>query len=1339
MNKIKKKNLEAISIQLRPLRESDYSNEYLSWLEDQEINIDIINNGDGSFTVKFFTNGLGSEVLEEAEFSTRTGASGFGGSDAIVLSGISDSDNTTNWTGTTHPIVKCNERSPKSLNAFDNKTLEQVASMYGEPEETGSLAVSSNKIGSGGHTGYCTYKVDENGYAEKDDDGNMVSANVTGNEVTSDECDTARGQWIDLTNETDPNKGRVGVASCNLERGTITPEAVNAETGQPNESLPNSSSNYTIAQPTGESPEGQSLEWTKQPYKVSHCQRSICQYPKVNMAPGDVAEGSDAAGDPATLGYKYIGRGSENNTDSIANVLGYESGGTGDVSFPSPVPQAVAFGSRMEGGGIVDAGTKYLRGRTTSTHEPYKELNETPTGRTEIPDQIKRDQFFNDTSIYRDKHGASLQCDNTNFSGTPNLKCTQTSDQYLSNATPKFSSFSGCYENSCVIPSPSALESDPQSWSSQMYNDATRAEKEKWDRVERGYEFKKGDVYTKVQQTGLPFESSKLKKGNPNGTAGLDTDPKHDDAPIDFKCNRNFRANSSSPKKIRCPSKDPSGLQPYWVNTDATGNYGNWLPNTSDGTLPSETNFSSQYGVFTNLYSKHGLNSLDEHVPDPNDPLSGKVGGLNTNEDPIVNSAQCVENKCLIDDSTLDAPPLAGETPDDGDLGGDVLFELRRQCTGEGTTGAETTEGDCSGTWNAKNERERLHPEVEGYEFRLYNNQQGDTPSERSTAGPAKLGYCSGSNGSAETTAGEENTATECTANGGTWNPYKLWEQHDVFTSGDGSTSLSEAEPATSKDRGFIGYHINPNTGNSVVHTELYKHVDSNPSPDDQMKVTAHYLSPLQDYGASSQTDSRSESHTIRCAPNFHVSKNRDQRDSFKTGDAAEVGRPESDHMRGRSEDGKGPLVTCEGSSDTSDAANAAGTTKFTLSGCSENYCKLPNESNRNTSMYTYTDNKKTELENLAENQNGKLTLRQFNFGSESPTLKCAPWTKGTPHVACNWGGLESTGRSATAGTCSVEQTDSITGRKIPYLTREKCEKANGVWTPEQTRVDMTEARKADGDVPEFTFTGCVPLVRQEPEGTTYYEPYPGDCVGYWPGSLSHISDNGSGQTISPPDLPDEQSRDTAMFRFYNQCKRNCDNNLKCSGFTIQKLGRDEAAASGADEGTMVCNQKTSRAPGGITANAGPPDQQCRLETRSQSSWAKNWGYDNIFKDFEMDPTAAAQMGLINSATDAAPKVTTVRWQIIPDDQPIYFEKKYTPGVNTEILNAGRGPDQQFPADSLSVTPDVSGSGTPQDQTPSSLRNPPTASATAGNTIGGSGTTVGEGGVEVETGGGIAR
>ena len=1301
--------------------------------------------------------------IPEGESAKREEASGFGevGGDGVVnltLSGNREGSNVTNWKGTTHPLVKCNTRSPKSLNSFGGadesaekpgKTLAEVTAMYGEPEETGSLGVSSNSLGdSNGHTGYCTYKVDDVGYVVGD------PANVTGNEATSADCTRAGGEWI--------TTGRLGVASCNLERGTITQTARDAELGQPIESRPEIPSNYNITSPGGGdlSKEGQPTEWNKQPYKVSHCQRSICQYPQINMANADVSGGM-----PETLGYKYIGRGGGTigadgvfvgGKDSVSNVLGYERGGTGDVALA--FDSATGTGSRSDSdGNIVDVGTGIVRGRRASAHSPYSSLYETTeTDRVNLSPEVTKSEFYNEDSIYRDNHGASLQCDNTNFSGTPNIRCNQSSDEYLTGNVPVFSNFTGCYENSCIIPSPTALEKSdeavaadatggtPRTWAAEMYNGATRPEKEKWDRVERGYEFFKPTVYKTVQGTGdgggKPFLSSKLKKAtstSDGGTPGLNTDPKHDKASIDFKCNRNFRTNSSNQQTIRCPSKDPGGLQPYWVKSDSSENRGGWIPNTDNGLLPGWTaadtppptnDAGSQYGIFTNLYSSKPLNSTEEHIPNQDDSLSGRVAGLNTNEGSIVNSAQCVENKCLLNDTIVDRPPLIGDTfpegataPTNNDFGGDILFDIRRQCKDGTSTGLETTRGECdavNGTFTEKNEREKLHPEIEGYEFRLYNNQLGETASSRGDdAGNAKVGYCSGEGG-----AEEENTQDGCDAAGGTWNPYKLWEQHDVFTSGDGTSSLSEADPVKSRDRGFMGYYVNPNTGTDTINGELSKHVASNPRNLTLEKVTTHYVSPLQDYGAVSQTDSRSESHSIRCAPNYHVSKNKDLR--------TDASKPEDDHMRGSST-GIGPLVTCEGSNDTSDSSDTSSstdnTTKFNLSGCSENYCKLPNESNRNTSMYSYNDNKKTELENLSENQNGKITLRQFNHGG--PTLKCAPWTTGTPHISCNWGGLESTGKKATAGTCSVDQVDEATQRRIPYLTRETCEAASptpGVWTPEETQVDMTLARTATGDVPEFTFTGCVPLVRNDAEGTTYYEPYPGDCVGYWPGSLSHISDNGSGQTISPPDQLDEQTRDSEMFRFYSQCKRNCDNNLKCSGFTIQKLGRDEAAASGADEGTMVCNQKTSGAPGGITENAGPADQQCRLETRSQSSWAKNWGYNNIYKDFELARGTAQDMGLIDSGDgDPLPKVTTVRWQIIPDDQPIYFEKKYTPGVASNTLG-----------------------GTPQDlELPTNvgqLRFGPTASATAGTTIGGSGrTTFGqnEAGAaeEVPTGGGIAR
>ena len=1287
--------------------------------------------------------------IPEEESAKREEASGFGavGDDDVVnVTRATGGGNVTNWKGTTHPLVKCNTRSPKSLNAFGGadettekpgKTIAEVTAMYGEPEETGSLGVSSNSLGaSNGHAGYCTYKVDGNGYVVGD------PANVTGNEATSDDCTTAGGEWI--------TTGRLGVASCNLERGTITQTARDSELGQPTESLPEIPSNYNITSPedTALSKEGQPTKWNEQPYKVSHCQRSICQYPQINMANADVSDGM-----PETLGYKYIGRGGGTSgtdgvfvggKDSVSNVLGYESGGTGDVALTA-IPASGA-GSRYDtAGNIIDIGTGVVRGRTTSAHSPYSSLYEPPDDdRVNLSPELTKSEFYNEDSIYRDKHGSSLQCDNTNFSGTPNIRCNQTSDQYLTDNVPVFSNFTGCYENSCIIPSPTALERSDEAvaadatgetlrtWAAEMYNGATRPEKEKWDRVERGYEFFKQTVYENVQGTGdgggKPFLSSKLKKAkaaSDGGIPGLNTDPKHDKASIDFKCNRNFRKNSSNEQTIRCPSKDPGGLQPYWVKSDSSENRGGWIPNTADGTLPANDP-GSQYGIFTNLYSSKPLNSTEEHTSDQENTLSGRVAGLNTNEGSIVNSAQCVENKCLLNDTIVDRPPLIGDTgtPTDNDFGGDILFDLRRQCKGGDSTGLEKTSQECgavNGTFTAKNEREQLHPEIEGYEFRLYNNQLDGTSasptasSRGGDAGDAKVGYCSG--GSAGADAQEKNTLDECGAAGGTWNPYKLWEQHDVFTSGDGSSSLSEADPAKSRDRGFMGYYVNPNTGTDTINIELSKHVASNPGNLTLEKVTTHYVSPLQDYGAVSQTDSRSESHSIRCAPNYHVSKNKDLRTDFQD----DASKPEGDHMRGSSA-GIGPLVTCEGSNDTSDSSDTSSSTdtsKFNLTGCSENYCKLPNESNRNTSMYSYNDNKKTELENLSENQNGKITLRQFNHGG--PTLKCAPWTTGTPHISCNWGGLESTGKKATAGTCSVDQVDEATQRRIPYLTRETCEAASGAWTAEITQVDMTLARTATGDVPEFTYTGCVPLVRNDAEGTTYYEPYPGDCVGYWPGSLSHISDDGSGQTISPPDQIDEQTRDSAMFRFYNQCKSNCDNNLKCSGFTIQKLGRDEAAASGADEGTMVCNQKTSGAPGGITENAGPADQQCRLETRSQSSWAKNWGYNNIYKDFELARGTAQDMGLIDSGnSDPLPKVTTVRWQIIPDDQPIYFEKKYTPGVENEALG-----------------------GTPQDLELSAnvgqLRFGPNALATEGSTMGGIGQTVGEGDQAVNTGGGIAR
>ena len=65
------------------------------------------------------------------------------------------------------------------------------------------------------------------------------------------------------------------------------------------------------------------------------------------------------------------------------------------------------------------------------------------------------------------------------------------------------------------------------------------------------------------------------------------------------------------------------------------------------------------------------------------------------------------------------------------------------------------------------------------------------------------------------------------------WNPYKLWEQHRFITSPD-----SMAEPQKVKIEDLWDNHVDPNTGNSVINSELYKHVESNQNSDQRMKVT---------------------------------------------------------------------------------------------------------------------------------------------------------------------------------------------------------------------------------------------------------------------------------------------------------------------------------------------------------------------------------------------------------------------------------------------------------------------------------------------------------------------
>ena len=136
-------------------------------------------------------------------------------------------------------------------------------------------------------------------------------------------------------------------------------------------------------------------------------------------------------------------------------------------------------------------------------HEPY-EASDIQNSDSSLAASDLQGRFYNTGSNYRDSLGATIQCDNKNFSGTPNVKCNQSSDDYLKQNVPEFSDFSGCNENTCIIPSPSAVDG---SVAKGLYDQATDSEKEKWDRVERGYELRDPTQVNAIN-TCVPFSTS---------------------------------------------------------------------------------------------------------------------------------------------------------------------------------------------------------------------------------------------------------------------------------------------------------------------------------------------------------------------------------------------------------------------------------------------------------------------------------------------------------------------------------------------------------------------------------------------------------------------------------------------------------------------------------------------------------------------------------------------------------------------------------------------------------------------------------------------------------------
>ena len=1054
------------------------------------------------------------------------------------------------------------------------------------------------------------------------------------------ECQKVGGDYVNIIPVGGSKTSPQPIISCNYEAGTTGPDRGEAGDGSPK-------------------------------FKVSHCQRKICTYPNLRQPngngnlydgyryignrPGVINEsGSESctATDPNAgtncsftsgqsetcgPGCTYnAGVGWSGNTDSVNNVLGYEYGGeSGDITtfYGENSQEDKTWIQSLKGG----QDTLGLQGNTVdlfrenTDYAPYSNANEAVG-----VSQVSLNDFFGgstatdnltfvgvcdgDSSLstkaeceaaghtwtsnnpgYRNKVGSSLQCDNRNWSGSPNVECAQTSDDYLVNNKPDFS-FGGCSENKCIVPRPEGSNGTCQppegasdeeaasarqiteesectgnnTWvspsvSGQMYSSLIPAEKEKWDRVERGYIWPEQSV-----QNGTSFETSKLRLNQ-------STDNEVD---YSIKCNVNFRKNNTE-YDIRCPSMKPDGLLAQYENDGSKSN----LPSVQakdDATLASE-----KYGFFTNIMATNPINSggvpdlgaeLIEQNParDANNNFVHTHTGVPTEP---TDGPFCVENKCKLD--ALTSCSMSGTHNGSQSLFCDDKYTNRS---------SDSADGQYNDTYKSD-------PELPGYVFNFYKNS-----SDTGTGQP-----------------GSEKVGTV------------IKHIHD---------ESQENNPLLS-----AGNHDydNPNSidGRNVYNTMVQSAIDT--------PHTVHQLG---------------GNMGLKCAPNYHQREG----ESPMITCGAEAGSPENRNIHERTD---GDRVVTNFPSSHSDT-----TSTFVLSGCYENYCRLPSDNDGNAHKYTYTGDNKSNLVNLQEAQEGTITLRQFNHSSTGNTLKCAPWTRPIGEK-CMTIEKEGSPSSPATGVGGVEPTDEVSCNSIGVCTISEhnnatdCAAAGGVWTRGAEWVNFTGPRvtcPTHDDV--FNFQGCE--ARQMPSaasGSFYYAEYPGDCVGFWPGSLSHISvdDNNDPLGIGemPTSSPTEQSaQQHAMFKFMKTCEDNCNNNTLCSGFTVQKLGAVDAQNSNAPTGTMICNQRTaSQVPQYLDENNqrpepldGPVDSQCQKSEETEGYWAENWGYDQLYENMELlDPDLIRSLTPPNQTEPTTMDVRVVRTSFIPENQPLYFEKKATP------------------------------------------------------------------------------
>ena len=102
----------------------------------------------------------------------------------------------------------------------------------------------------------------------------------------------------------------------------------------------------------------------------------------------------------------------------------------------------------------------------------------------------------------------------------------------------------------------------------------------------------------------------------------------------------------------------------------------------------------------------------------------------------------------------------------------------------------------------------------------------------------------------------------------------------------------------------------------------------------------------------------------------------------------------------------------------------------------------------------------------------------------------------------------------------------------------------------------------------------------------------------------------------------------------------------------------------------MICNQRTaSQVPQYLDENNqrpepldGPVDSQCQKSEETEGYWAENWGYDQLYENMELlDPDLIRSLTPPNQTEPTTMDVRVVRTSFIPENQPLYFEKKATP------------------------------------------------------------------------------